>query len=72
MPRCAKWRGNVPRKAPVRNADGEKQCLRCKEFWPPDPEFFYRDKDSYDGWQSWCKACSAEFNKQYRKRRLHQ
>ena len=38
----------------------EKQCVRCKEFWPADSEFFYKCHTNSDGLHSWCKACCTE------------
>jgi hypothetical protein len=35
----------------------EKQCARCKEWWPADTEFFYRKGD---GLHSYCRACFLE------------
>lgn len=44
----------------VRTRDGirEKQCARCREFWPADEEFFTRLSDGR--LHSYCRACVAE------------
>lgn len=34
--------------------DGDKQCIKCEEYWPNDTEFFFAD-DSY-----MCIACEKE------------
>lgn len=35
----------------------QRRCSRCHEWWPADPEFFYRHGDHL---HSWCKACWKE------------
>lgn len=35
----------------------EKTCSTCREAFPADAEFFFRDKRSADGLRSVCKAC---------------
>ncbi len=42
----------------------EKQCSKCKEFWPLDSEFFFsrlreprKDGSRRKGYDSVCKAC---------------
>lgn len=35
----------------------EKTCGTCREAFPADAEFFFRDKRSADGLRSVCKAC---------------
>lgn len=35
----------------------EQLCSKCGEYWPADPEFFYRSKT---GLRGVCKACYAE------------
>ena len=39
----------------------EKKCPHCKEFWPADPEFYHRRRNSepFEP-QSYCKACVTE------------
>ena len=44
----------------------EKQCSKCKEYWPKDEEFFYR-KNGYV--VSPCKACYDEIYHAARKRK---
>ena len=43
------------------------QCTKCKKWLPANKEFFYRQKDSPFGIQSWCKDCREE-HKRKRKR----
>jgi hypothetical protein len=43
----------------------EKFCPRCKEWWPADREFYYKQNG---GLSSWCKACITNW-KQDRRRR---
>lgn len=38
----------------------EKQCSRCKEYWPADTEFFYATSSTGDGLHNWCMACYIE------------
>ena len=38
----------------------EKTCSTCREAWPADVEFFFRDKRSADGLRRVCKACYYE------------
>lgn len=38
----------------------ERQCQHCKEYFPPDSEFFYMNKTAPDGLHRWCKACYIE------------
>lgn len=40
--------------------DEEKLCSGCKESYPADAEFFYRDRRESDGLRSICKACYSE------------
>ena len=41
--------------------DLEKRCPRCREYWPADSEFFYRNGSEGDGLYRWCKACFREW-----------
>ena len=45
-----------------------KECPKCHRFLT-DSEF-YRDRSKKDRLGSYCKKCSSEHNKQYRKERL--
>lgn len=38
----------------------EIQCSKCKEFYPADTEFFYKQSRDKWGLHSWCKACYEE------------
>jgi hypothetical protein len=42
----------------------EKRCYRCKQIKPLTE--FYKNKSAKDGHQNRCKACSAEYGRQYR------
>ena len=35
----------------------QKQCTKCKEWFPATPEYFYRHKKSRDGLYYSCKTC---------------
>ena len=50
----------------IKEEYSEKQCARCKEFWPADSDFFYKSHKSSDGLHSWCKACCTERTYQLR------
>lgn len=39
----------------------EKLCGRCQEWWPADPEFFFRSTTKAGGLFHCCKACYAEW-----------
>ena len=45
-----------------------KECRKCHKFLPNSE--FYKDTCKNDGLSSYCKKCSSEYNKQYRKERL--
>ncbi|GAI63947.1 unnamed protein product [marine sediment metagenome] len=45
----------------------EKQCSKCKEWWPATREFFYGSKR--DGLHPWCKACILEAKAERGKRK---
>jgi hypothetical protein len=38
----------------------ELLCTKCREFWPADGEFFYRDTGGVRGLTAWCRACFWE------------
>jgi len=40
----------------------EKLCPKCKEWWPYDLYFFYKQKGHLS---SWCKACVSVQKKEY-------
>lgn len=44
-----------------------KVCTRCKKR--RNVEAFYRDRHMKDGLSSWCKACTADYDKAYRERK---
>lgn len=44
----------------------EKNCAKCKEYWPADNEFFHTNPSRSDGLQQWCKACYAEWQRNNR------
>ena len=37
-----------------------KICTKCKKEFPLDPEYFYRCKNTKDGFNHWCKTCHAK------------
>lgn len=37
----------------------EARCSRCREWWPADSEFFYKQSDGQP--HSFCKACYSEW-----------
>lgn len=42
----------------IYNADGEKLCLQCGDYWPETVEFFPHTAGG--GFSSPCKACISE------------
>ncbi|KMK51487.1 hypothetical protein RO21_06115 [[Actinobacillus] muris] len=38
----------------------EIQCSKCRDFYPADTEFFYKQSRDKWGLHSWCKACYVE------------
>lgn len=44
----------------------EKFCVRCKEWWPADGEFFQPAKNRAGGLFYCCKACFAEWLRAHR------
>lgn len=53
-------------RCPTRIDEGiglERLCSNCKEWWPSDTEFFYRNDK---GLRGWCKACDAEHQRHKR------
>lgn len=45
----------------------EKQCNKCREYWPANTEFFYTDRKRLDGLRHTCKACTYEYPSARRK-----
>lgn len=41
----------------------QKQCSKCKQFFPATPQFFTRDKTKPGGWYSSCKNCCRTYHK---------
>ena len=35
----------------------QKFCMKCKQWKPATPEYFYRKADAYDGLSMQCKSC---------------
>lgn len=48
------------------DAELHKRCVKCKEYWPADTEFFYDSKAHNDGISDTCRACSCEQRQYYR------
>lgn len=46
----------------------QKLCPRCKEEWPADETFFYRNRKT-GRLHSWCIACHQECSQECKKRR---
>ena len=44
-----------------------KTCTRCKKRRKVAE--FYKDKSQKDGLSSWCKACTKDYDRQYRERK---
>lgn len=40
-----------------------RTCSHCGNEFPATSDFFYRHKNTSDGWHSWCKPCCREGNK---------
>ena len=45
----------------------EKLCRKCNTVKPLTNEYWHRNKSTKDGFQYWCKICSCQANKQYKK-----
>ena len=45
----------------------QRRCSRCGEAWPMDREFFYRVRGDVR-WDSMCRACWIEYNRERRAR----
>lgn len=48
----------------------ERQCTKCREYWPEDTEFFYTSKRvdrKIEDIQQPCKACCLELRRKRRK-----
>lgn len=46
----------------------ERRCARCGDLWPAkDPEFWRLKRPGV--WQSWCRACLAEYDQARRRGR---
>jgi hypothetical protein len=50
----------------LRNAEGLKQCSRCKEWKPPTTDYYHHNKEAKDGFLSKCKDCCKDYRKQNR------
>lgn len=48
-----------------------KLCPKCHEWWPADPEFYYRSTSTRCGLQSWCRACWSEYARGNAKRQAY-
>jgi hypothetical protein len=42
----------------LNNSIPQKQCSRCKDFYPPTTEHFHANKKREDGLSVWCKICA--------------
>lgn len=42
-----------------------KYCPRCGEDKPATTQFWYRNNQTIDGWQGYCKACKSKLHKKY-------
>jgi len=47
-----------------------KICSKCKQEIPLTNEYYHRNKNSKDGFQSWCKKCNSIQNKKYYKENI--
>ena len=45
-----------------------RRCARCGESWPADREFFHVSGKGSLWLNSWCRACSLEYQKERRLR----
>src|SRR5690606_29296829 len=54
-----KTKYGAPEEAWFRDELGRKQCLDCKEWFPPTTEFFQKRSQAKDGLQTLCKPCFA-------------
>jgi hypothetical protein len=44
----------------VLEAEREKRCFTCGEYWPADEEFFLPSRQGRDGLSQRCRACVKE------------
>lgn len=53
----------VPAGGRLRGAgdDAEKYCVRCSDWWPATPEYFFRAAANEGGLFYCCKACYADW-----------
>lgn len=50
----------------------ERRCSCCRDYWPADPEFFFRNPQrSSDGLHGWCKACHQQASLSKRHTQAH-
>ncbi|MFX0021130.1 MAG: endonuclease VII domain-containing protein [Candidatus Hermodarchaeota archaeon] len=48
----------------MKNTQTIKQCTKCKKYFPSSSEFFHKNRTMKDGFDSWCKECKKEYDKQ--------
>ncbi len=46
-----------------------RKCPQCGDWWPLDREFWYLKPGSSDGFDSYCKACRAEYVRVQRRKK---
>jgi len=47
------------------NQEKLKKCPKCKQTFSATPEFFYRNKTTYNGLDGWCKECKKRYDISY-------
>ena len=43
-----------------------KRCPKCDKYYPPTRDYFYANKRTPTGLESWCKSCMREKSRKYR------
>lgn len=58
-------KANAIRLRKPRIAPTEKQCSRCKKWFPATTEYFYVDPSRRDGFRPQCKACKRDHQRHW-------
>lgn len=45
----------------------KKECGRCKEKFPANKNYFWRNRKAKDGLHRFCKKCATEYNNEWEK-----
>jgi len=50
-------REKIDKKLILWNCNQEKQCKTCKSYFPVTKEYFYKNSETFDGFENSCKDC---------------